>query len=55
MAYCRFLHGERMRHDNVLSIEEAFGDLTAPAAARSYELTEILTVVLCAATCGADS
>ncbi|HEX7933507.1 MAG TPA: ISAs1 family transposase [Paraburkholderia sp.] len=43
-------------HDDVLSIEEAFGDLTDPRSRTSaYDLTQMLVVALCAILSGADS
>jgi predicted transposase YbfD/YdcC len=43
-------------HDNILSIEEAFGDLKDPRSRTpAYDLTEMLMVALCAILCGADS
>jgi hypothetical protein len=42
--------------DDVLSIEEAFGDLTDPRSRPSpYDLTQMLVVALCAILSGADS
>jgi hypothetical protein len=42
--------------DDVLSIEEAFGDLTDPRSRTSpYDLTQMLVVALCAILSGADS
>ena len=42
--------------DDVLSIEEAFGDLTDPRSRTSaYDLTQMLVVELCAILSGADS
>ena len=43
-------------HDDVLSIEEAFGDLQDPRSRTpAHRLTEMLTVALCAILSGADS
>ena len=40
----------------ILSIEEAFGDLKDPRRRTpAYDLTEMLVVALCAILCGADS
>jgi predicted transposase YbfD/YdcC len=43
-------------HDDVLNIEEAFGDLKDPRSRTSaHDLTEMLAVALCAILAGADS
>ncbi len=43
-------------HDDVLSIEEAFGDLKDPRSRTpAHDLTGMLMVALCAILCGADS
>ena len=42
--------------DDILSIEEEFGDLNDPRSRTpAYDLTEMLMVALCAILCGADS
>jgi hypothetical protein len=42
--------------EDVLSIEEAFGDLRDPhSRTRAHDLTEMLVVALCAVLSGADS
>jgi predicted transposase YbfD/YdcC len=43
-------------HDDILSIEEAFGDLKDPRSRTpEYDLSGMLMVALCAILCGADS
>jgi hypothetical protein len=45
-----------MKEEDVLSIEDAFGDLKDPRSRTSmHDLPEILVVALCAILCGAES